>query len=65
MSKLVRRYSGDASGPFWRRVKALTNKEDHATAYFAGVLLQEMEERVLRLIENSEAAARAPQEAGG
>ena len=55
---LPRHYSGDKSRAFWRRVHGLLPADrDRGSAYFAGVLLQEMEERVLMMIENAERRA--------
>jgi hypothetical protein len=51
-----RHYSGPSSTAFWDRVAALEGSEEWHAAYFAGVLLQEFENRVLRYLEQSEAA---------
>jgi hypothetical protein len=48
MKKLTRHYSGPRSKAFWGRVNARDNGYD---LYLASVLLQEMEERVLRWLE--------------
>jgi len=48
---LPRYYSGGMSGWFWEQVAKIRNKEDQGTVYFAGVLLQEMEDRVIHLLE--------------
>ena len=45
-------YSGPCSKPFWRAVHSLNELERDA-AYFAGVLLQNMENQVLRNLENA------------
>lgn len=49
-----RHYSGGYSKWFWQRVANIKNAEDKGTVYFAGVLLQEMEERVVHLLEQVE-----------
>lgn len=46
-----RYYSGALSSWFWDQVALIKNQEDKGTIYFAGVLLQEMEERVVSLLE--------------
>ena len=49
MRKLPRYYSGPRSKPFWKRVNA---KDVSYDLYLVGCLLQEMEERVLRWLED-------------
>jgi hypothetical protein len=51
---LNRRYSGNHSKRFWDRVKKLKNESDHQAAYMFGVVLQELEERVLKFLEQTE-----------
>jgi len=52
--KLIRHYSGKHSEKFWERVNALKPR-DQSVCYAAGVLLQDMEGKVLTWIENAEA----------
>lgn len=54
------RYSGPNSSGFWRRVGGLPRGDAHSSLYTAGVLLQEMELRVLGLLEQYEAGAPKP-----
>jgi len=51
-------YSGPLSKEFWRRVNVLKNPEAASTMYHAGVLLQNMEERVIHWLDNYEQAGR-------
>ncbi len=48
--KFVPHYSGDASREFWGRVDSLHGKDLEA-AYMMGVMLQDLEGRVLRFVE--------------
>lgn len=50
------KYSGHNSVGFWKRVSALEPDEKRAI-YTAGVMLQNMEEYVLRILETAETAA--------
>lgn len=50
-----RHYSGNHSKRFWDRVNKLPRNEGGDTAYMLGVVLQELEERVLKYLEQSEA----------
>lgn len=47
-------YSGTLSKPFWRRVNALPEHRRHAL-YLCGVLLQELESRVLAWLKQEKA----------
>lgn len=47
-------YSGDLSGPFWRRVKRLP-PDANRELYALGVALQNLEGQVLRALDNAEA----------
>jgi len=49
-----RKYSGEQSRQFWGRVKKIESSADHAELYFAGILLQELESRVLGRLEQIE-----------
>ena len=53
--ELEPRYSGDHSRAFWRRVNALPEKH---SLYLCGVMLQEMEGRVLRWLQQAETEAK-------
>lgn len=57
-----RQYSSDGnnSRQFWGRVKALKNESHHDTAYMLGVVLQELESRVLNFLEGAEEVQRRP-----
>ena len=56
--QMKRYYSGDDSRPFWARVNnPKLNDSDHARLYAAGVLLREMESRILNWLENAEKSA--------
>ena len=55
---MKKHYSGKRSRRFWQQVNAL-GKRDQPVLYLAGVLLQEMEERVLRLLAVARRSARA------
>lgn len=48
---LERHYAGTKSKQFWNAVKKLPRNEGGETAYMLGVVLQEVEERVLRYME--------------
>ena len=48
--KLETRYSGDLSKKFWEIVNSLPAAEQQEM-YFAGVLLQDMEEKILGILE--------------
>lgn len=50
------RYSGNLSRNFWNRVNALGNIERRAL-YACGVLLQDLEGKVLLWLDNAERAA--------
>jgi len=54
-------YSGENSKEFWDRIDAL--KDRHGELYTVGVILQELESRVLRLLESAEEIDK--QEEGG
>ena len=47
-------YSGKLSVEFWRRVNTSTGSPTREVLYYAGVLLQEMESRVLRWLADAE-----------
>lgn len=49
MSKLKPRYSGPKSRKFWNRINALPSRQ-RDEAYSLGVVLQETESTVLRLL---------------
>ncbi len=53
MSKTTRHYSGKRSKRFWSRVNALPESSS-STLYYSGVLLQDMEWRVLKWLELAE-----------
>ena len=53
--KAKHRYSGPNSKAFWHRVSKLDGFE-HGSLYTAGILLQEMESRVLGWLDNAENA---------
>jgi len=53
MMRLKARYSGDLSRLFWKRVNALPSPHKEAL-YSCGVLLQEMESRVLNWLNADE-----------
>ena len=55
-----RRYSGKGvySWEFWRRVNALPRNEGGETAYVLGCALQDLEERVLKYLDNAETKLR-------
>lgn len=53
--KLKRHYSGNHSKRFWDRVNKIPRNEHGETAYMLGVVLQEVELRVLRYLEQVEA----------
>lgn len=48
--RLVRWYSGDNSQPFWKRINNVKGNR-HDLLYTLGVILQDIEEKVLREIE--------------
>lgn len=52
--KRSQHYSGPKSTRFWERVDALPQPA-RDTLYYSGVLLQDMESRVLVWLENAEA----------
>jgi hypothetical protein len=56
--KPLRRYSGSRSTEFWKRVNSLPRNHGGETAYCLGVALQNLEEHVLRYLENAEARYR-------
>ncbi len=58
------RYSGPNSKKFWNRVGALTGHDKHSM-YTAGVLLQEMESKILQWLEVAESAPKDHQEEEG
>ena len=47
------RYSGDLSVDFWRRINALADP-DKSMLYAAGVILQDVEHRVLVWLDNTQ-----------
>jgi len=49
MKKLKCKYSGDESVEFWNRVNSLPDAEQQEM-YLAGVLLQDMEEKILKIL---------------
>lgn len=49
-----RHYSTDNSAKFWKRVNRIPRNEGGETAYMLGVILQDLEERVLHYIETYE-----------
>jgi len=51
---MKKRYSGPKSVEFWDRVNAIKNRKRWAEAYDAGVQLQNLEDRVFRVIEEAE-----------
>lgn len=51
-TKIRAAYSGPGSKKFWAAVKALPD-EEHEALYASGVLLQEMEERVLAWLSDA------------
>ena len=53
-TKDERHYSGDASKGFWRRVNRLPWAEYGEAAYVLGFTLQELENSVMRYLENTE-----------
>jgi hypothetical protein len=53
LGRIPRHYSGEASAKFWRRINALPDREQQRL-YLAGCLLQNMEGKVLRLLERAE-----------
>ena len=61
MKNKHRRYSGPKSVQFWDRVNALPEREKDVI-YFAGVLLQELEARVLRELGQYEEEAQRKKE---
>lgn len=48
------KYSGEDSIKFWKRVNALPRNQGGETAYVLGCVLQDLEERVIRYIEQRE-----------
>jgi hypothetical protein len=54
--RMASHYSGDLSREFWKRVNALP-AQHRASAYAAGVLLQNMESTVLDWLRNGESVA--------
>ena len=54
----LRRYSGPASAPFWNRINELPRR-DKDVLVSCGILLQNMEEDVLKWLDSAEADARA------
>lgn len=49
-----RKYSGDGSVRFWKRVNALPRSQGGETAYMLGCALQDLEARVLIYLDNAE-----------
>lgn len=49
--KLECQYSGERSAKFWELVNSLPDAENKEM-YFAGVLLQEMEAKILSMLEH-------------
>lgn len=57
------RYSRELSREFWDRVNALIG-EDHAEAYALGVALQNLEEQVLKHLNEATARSQAANDEG-
>jgi hypothetical protein len=52
------RYSGDKSRKFWARINALPDSQ-HSKAYSLGVVLQNVEGDILRMLDLCEREAKA------
>jgi hypothetical protein len=52
--KLQKHYSGDNSGIFWKRISETKNEESHDELYSLGVILQNLEEFILKKLEATE-----------
>lgn len=53
IKKFTPKYSGKDSTEFWKKINAIKNKSHHEMAYSLAVALQEHEETVLRIINNT------------
>lgn len=53
----MKKYSGRASKAFWGRIEALPEGDTHEMVYMLGVTLQDLELRVLQVLELAEASA--------
>lgn len=51
---LAAKYSGDSSNPFWKRINKIKDETQQAVCYEFGCALQELEYRVLRVIQIAE-----------
>lgn len=53
-----RHYSGEASKPWWKRVNRIGSGPRRAAAYGIACALQDMEQRLLRLLDEIERGSR-------
>ena len=54
MAKSKLHYSGEGSKQFWGRIAKLKLETDNERFYTAGILLQEMEARILAWLDQAE-----------
>lgn len=52
--KIKHQYSNNSSRDFWKRVNSLKNKADWQELYSLGVILQDLESKVLRRLSDVE-----------